>query len=189
MTFSLNKGVDIQDLGKLNLKSMPQPQVHDNQAIWDDMASDNIVGYSIFSNDQRLNDKLITSGRYSTSGDIAVRPVIKGGYETVYSSQDSDYKPCGNTPISYAFNIYPNPFASRTYICYALPNQAFINIKIYDVSGKLVKTLVSEKNDPGFYRIDWSGDDNINRKVAQGVYFVHMETEDFASYDKIIFVD
>ncbi len=189
MTFSLNKGVDIQDLGKLNLKSMPQPQVHDNQAIWDDMASDNIVGYSIFSNDQRLNDKLITSGRYSTSGDIAVRPVIKGGYETVYSSQDSDYKPCGNTPISYAFNIYPNPFASRTYICYALPNQTFINIKIYDVSGKLVKTLVSEKNDPGFYRIDWSGDDNINRKVAQGVYFVHMETEDFASYDKIIFVD
>jgi hypothetical protein len=128
---------------------------------------------------------VISGVGYSAHGDIALKPVIKGGYETVYGSQGA---PTMLTPISYACSIAPNPFAKQTTVNYALPSTSEVAIKVYDVAGKLVKTIVSERLDAGYYTASWSGRDNIGREVAAGVYFIEMNAKGFESQHKVVFV-
>ena len=186
LDFPLNSSVDIQELGKVELMPIPEPVVSKSSVAWNGIINDNIVGYSIYKGDTKLNNKVITANEYSTTGDIiALRPVIKGGYETVHGSQGA---PVERIPLSYAFAIYPNPFAKQTRINYALPERAAVEVKVYDVCGKLVKTLVSEKLDPGYYEIFWQGRDNFGRKVAFGVYFIQVNTKGYEFQRKLIFV-
>ncbi|MCX8015168.1 MAG: hypothetical protein N2748_04035, partial [candidate division WOR-3 bacterium] len=63
---------------------------------------------------------------------------------------------------SYPFMLYqnsPNPFKSLTAIRYSLPAQSKVSLVIYDVSGRLIKTLVNEHKAPGIYSIIWNGTD------------------------------
>jgi len=182
LNFKLDKGVDIQDLGEISFIPIPGPES------WDEIDNNNIVGYSIYQGDKRLNERVITRSEYSAGHDITLKPVIRGGYETVYSAQGIQAMPGDKTPIVFAFNIYPNPFTKRTGVNYALPHSTQINIKVYDVCGKLVKTLVSERLEPGYYRAVWSGDDNLSRKVSAGVYFIQLDAQEFDSQRKVIMV-
>ncbi len=135
-------------------------------------------------------DVLSYVGKKITSTHYILRGTIKSGvaFRTVYGSQGPQSGSSAHVPISYAFNIFPNPFAKKTSIKYALPHPGLVKIKVYDVSGKLVKTLVSERLNPGFYKADWYGDDDIGRNVAAGVYFIRMNTKEFKSQQKVIFV-
>ena len=81
---------------------------------------------------------------------------------------------------------YPNPFRTQTRIDYALPKQTAVDIKIYDVTGKLVTTLVSEELSPGYYNVIWHGTDTIGRSVSAGVYFVQMNSKGFETQHKVI---
>jgi hypothetical protein len=183
--FLLDNGIDIQDLGEITLIPIPEPTFEQSSVCWDGIDNGNIVGYSIYQGDKRLNEKVISRNEYLVQGDVILKPVIKGGYETVYSSQGASYN---HKPISYAFAVYPNPFVKKTCVDYALPHSTKVNIKVYDVSGRQVKTLVSDKLEPGYYKINWFGGDNISRKVPAGVYFILMNTKEFESQHKVIFV-
>ncbi len=186
--FKLNKKVDIEELGMISLKQMPAPGSQPPPEPWYKADNDNVIGYSLYKNDKRINEKVL-QGDYSVSGDVSVRLVIRGGYETVYGShQGSQSTPDTPIPIAYTFNIFPNLFGKRTRIDYALPKRAMVDVKIYDVSGKLVKTIVSERLDPGYYQVHWRGNDNLGRKVSSGVYFIQMNTKEYKSQQKVIFV-
>lgn len=65
----------------------------------------------------------------------------------------------------------PNPFESQIIIRYSLPANGKVSLQIFDVSGRLVKTLVDELQNPGVYRINWNGTDDRGKKAEQGVYF------------------
>ncbi len=73
-------------------------------------------------------------------------------------------------------------------IDYALPRQTAVEIVIYDVSGRAVKTLVSEIQDSGYYSNVWNGCDEKGRKVASGVYFIRFDAGEFWAQDKILLV-
>ena len=186
----LDEHVDVQDVvDGVALIPIPEPEIHKGSIRWDRVNNDNIVGYSIYQNDIRVNDKVITAKEYPAVSEVILKPVIKGGYETVYSSREgSQGTPDAQVPLSYAFAIFPNPFTRTTGINYALPHQTQIDIKIYDVSGRLVKTVVSDNLEPGYYKDTWAGDDDMGRKLAAGVYFIHMTTDDYKSHNKVIFV-
>ena len=74
---------------------------------------------------------------------------------------------------------YPNPFSGRTMIDYAVPVNGKVNLSVYDVTGKLVKTLVNDIQDVNYYRIAWDGRDNAGSKVATGVYFYKLTSGGF----------
>jgi flagellar hook assembly protein FlgD len=59
-------------------------------------------------------------------------------------------------------------------------------ITVYDVSGRKVKTLVSENGVPGYKKIAWYGDDDTGQHAAAGVYFIQMDTKGFNSHHKVI---
>ncbi len=69
---------------------------------------------------------------------------------------------------------YPNPFNPRTTIAYdlpAAPTSESVRLRIVDVAGRVVRTLVDETQSGGAYRIEWEGKDDRGQLVSSGIYF------------------
>uniref|UniRef100_A0A7C4TIB1 T9SS type A sorting domain-containing protein n=1 Tax=candidate division WOR-3 bacterium TaxID=2052148 RepID=A0A7C4TIB1_UNCW3 len=91
--------------------------------------------------------------------------------------------------------VYPNPSREKVMIRCMIQNTRYIipdiNLKIYDVGGRLVKQFdhLSSKQYGGiqpFNEIIWYGDDNSGKQVPGGVYFIKLETSDYSEIKKII---
>ena len=76
---------------------------------------------------------------------------------------------------------YPNPFNNTTTIRYAVPEETFVQLEIFDIKGRLVETLTSQSHQPGFYALQWSG-----RRAASGVYFIKLEADKTVLTQKMI---
>ncbi|TKJ40992.1 hypothetical protein CEE36_09000, partial [candidate division TA06 bacterium B3_TA06] len=79
-----------------------------------------------------------------------------------------------------------NPFKLSTDIYYSLAHSGLVNLKVYDVSGRPVKTLSSGIKASGYYAITWDGRDDLGRAVATGVYFIRMEAGNHTATRKLI---
>ncbi|MCI0473534.1 MAG: T9SS type A sorting domain-containing protein, partial [Ignavibacteria bacterium] len=78
---------------------------------------------------------------------------------------------------------YPNPFNPVTSISFAIPKQGFVSLKIYDIAGREVKTLVNEFKHAGYYSVDFNGS-----SLASGVYFYGIQCGDFVSVKKMVLI-
>jgi hypothetical protein len=78
---------------------------------------------------------------------------------------------------------YPNPFNPNTSIKYQISTKEFVTIKVYDILGKLVTTLVNEKKEPGTYDVQFDG-----TNYASGLYFYKIEAGDFEKTLKMVLV-
>jgi predicted GH43/DUF377 family glycosyl hydrolase len=76
---------------------------------------------------------------------------------------------------------FPNPFNPTTVINYSVPKAGFVNITVYDLLGREVKTLVSEEKAAGNYTVQFSGS-----SLASGIYFYRMQAGDFMQSKKMI---
>jgi parallel beta-helix repeat protein len=95
----------------------------------------------------------------------------------------------GEMPLVYSLKrVNPNPFDNIATIHYSIAKPGNVSLCIYDVSGRLVKTLCDERKDAGSYSVRWDSRDNMNRKVSAGVYFIRMETGNFISTKKALLV-
>ncbi|RKY94036.1 MAG: hypothetical protein DRQ06_05840 [Candidatus Hydrothermota bacterium] len=83
----------------------------------------------------------------------------------------------------------PNPFKDRTKIKFAIPKRCHVTLKLYDVSGKYVRTLINGELNPGYYTVIWDGSDDLNRRVSRGVYFMVLEAEDVKKTLKLLFME
>ncbi len=81
---------------------------------------------------------------------------------------------------------YPNPFNPSTVIKYGLPEASFVTIKIYNMLGQEVKTLVAGDKEAGSYRIQWNGDDNYGNKVSSGAYIYRIVAGSFVQARKMV---
>jgi hypothetical protein len=76
------------------------------------------------------------------------------------------------TPGTFALDQnYPNPFNPETVISYTLPSHQEIRLDVYDVTGRLMRTLVHEKQSAGNYKVPFNG-----RNLASGIYLIRLET-------------
>jgi hypothetical protein len=82
--------------------------------------------------------------------------------------------------ISSLQSIYPNPFTTGvTTISFAVGlNDAGENVslRVYDISGRMVRALMNRQQDAGFYSVRWDGRNDAGKKVAVGVYYMVLET-------------
>ncbi len=69
---------------------------------------------------------------------------------------------------------YPNPFNPSTSIAFALAERSNVSVCVYDVSGRLVVTLVDDEVDAGQHAVEWDGRDGRGNDVASGTYFARM---------------
>ena len=90
-------------------------------------------------------------------------------------------------PNSYKlYPAYPNPFNPETTISYDLPEQSFVEITIYDMLGKKVRTIVNEKQNPGHKSILWNAKDDYGTVVSAGLYIYQVQAGNFIQTNKMI---
>ena len=80
---------------------------------------------------------------------------------------------------------YPNPFNPETTIQYQLPEPANVLVKIYNLQGQLVRTLVNENKEAGFHEIVWDARDETDQSMPSGVYFYRIQAGDFVEVKKL----
>jgi hypothetical protein len=104
------------------------------------------------------------------------------GLTTDYNATDigSFDETCGPETF-YLSQSYPNPFNCSTTIEFVLPQSTFVTLKIYNLLGEEVATLVAEQRLAGIHRLNWEA-----RGLASGVYLYRLETEDFVQSKKLI---
>ncbi len=82
------------------------------------------------------------------------------------------------------FQNVPNPFINKTKITYQFPIEGRVTLRIYDIAGKLVRTLINERQMPGVYNIIWDGKDKDGRDLPSGIYFYRLEIPNFETVKK-----
>jgi hypothetical protein len=130
----------------------------------------------------------------STYLDVDVIPGVTYNYKlsTNYNGDELIFGPItvggvGQTPMTYAlYQNAPNPFISSTSIQYQLPANGKVSLKVYDLTGRLVRTIVNREEEAGFYTVNWNRQDDKGRKLANGVYFYRLVSGDFTTTKKMI---
>ncbi len=85
--------------------------------------------------------------------------------------------------------VSPNPFHENTAIRYQLSGAGKtipVCLNIYDLTGRVIRTLVDERQDPGEYTVQWRGKDRDGRQVAGGVYFYRLTAGNLVSTKKMV---
>ncbi len=91
-----------------------------------------------------------------------------------------------NTEIPLEFKLsqnYPNPFNPNTTISYQIPQNSFVNLKIYDVLGNEIATLVNEQKSAGKYKVKFE-----LKNLSSGVYFYKIQANNFIEIKKMILI-
>ncbi len=142
----------------------------------------------------RVSDEAPSSGRIdlveAIGADSALQPVpieFSGALPILVRSR------AGATSVKLpeVFSLgqnFPNPVIDWTVIQYELPEPVQLDLRIYDISGRLVRTLVSESRPAGKLSSTWDGLDDERKKVAAGLYFYRISAGSFASQRKLLVV-
>ena len=90
-------------------------------------------------------------------------------------------------PTVYALEQnYPNPFNPSTQIRYNLPEESYVNINIYDLMGRNIKSLVNIQQDPGYRIIQWNATDDLGQPVSAGMYIYTIQAGEFRQTRKMV---
>ncbi len=155
---------------------------------WDVPANRALSHYKVYRNLIMIADDVedtfyldidVANGTYTYN----IRAVYSGGYQSVLSvdvviehvqtNADGVIIPV-KTELS---GNYPNPFNPTTTIKFGLKEDCDVNIKIYNIKGSVVKTLVDGQINAAYHEIIWDGKDNAGRQVGSGLYFYKMVSE------------
>jgi hypothetical protein len=103
----------------------------------------------------------------AVSADGVSLPVEIGNNELKIAVQLHDFS---------LFQNYPNPFNPETNIVFTVPQREWITLKIYNILGQEVVSLVDELKDMGSYTITWNGRDRFGRRLSSGIYIAQFRT-------------
>ncbi|MEZ4689469.1 MAG: T9SS type A sorting domain-containing protein [Ignavibacteria bacterium] len=96
--------------------------------------------------------------------------------------EEDNFQVTSNIPSEYnVFQNYPNPFNPVTKIKYEIPVNGNVSIKIFDINGRLIKTLLNENRNAGGYEIEFNGEN-----FSSGVYYYKIESGNYSQVKKMI---
>ena len=84
------------------------------------------------------------------------------------------------------YSNYPNPFNPITTLRYNLPEDALVNISIYDMVGRQIKTLVNGSQTAGYKSIQWNATNNAGQTVSAGIYLYTIVAGEYRQTKKMI---
>ena len=135
------------------------------------------------------NGKQVESRIGRTFGHVELRPAsVRGEKESDLMLGLSSEAAEADKPLWVGVRpSHPNPFNPTTSIEYAVGERGFVTLRIYDVSGRVVRTLVSDTREPGKVHVAvWDGRDGRGRSVSSGVYFYRLETRNLVQTRKMV---
>ena len=113
---------------------------------------------------------------------------LQGGFWSS-SNQPTDAPPDtteGSGPFVFRLqgNI-PNPFTSQTSISFSLAREEDVRLRVYDLAGRVVRTVLESRLGAGRHQVAWDGRDDAGRSVAQGIYFLRLRAGSFKADRKM----
>lgn len=119
--------------------------------------------------------------------DTLLRRSINYCTDTNFVTKVEDVYSVSSLPARYFLhNNYPNPFNPQTKISFDVPEVSQVKISIFDINGKLIKTIINEIIEPGFHHLFWNGTDMNGRKVSSGIYFYRIEAKSLKSNKQFV---
>ena len=142
----------------------------------------------------------MNNGNIPNANEFAYSPVVNGEYNVevfflsgcpTFSNPYNFINELGMMvkliPNEYTISQnYPNPFNPFTTLSYGLPEDAMVNITIYDMMGRKINTLVSSHQTAGFKSIQWDATNNQGQPVSAGVYLYSIQTGQFSQTKKMV---
>ena len=80
-------------------------------------------------------------------------------------------------------NPYPSPFTPTTSISFSIPEQSQTSLKVYDIKGNLISTLLNQTMNVGHHQIEWNGEN-----LSSGTYFIRINSGEFSDVKKVVLV-
>ncbi len=122
-----------------------------------------------------------------TASDGQVTTAAENGAGTLDVITSVEDEELAGIPEEFALHQnYPNPFNPETTIRYQLPESANVLLKIYNLQGQLVRTLVNENKEAGFHEIVWDARDKTDQSMPSGVYLYRIQAGDFTEFKKLM---
>ena len=94
----------------------------------------------------------------------------------------------GLSKVPLAERLISPIFNPSTTIRYDIPNDAFINIVIYDITGREIARPISKQQSAGYHSTVWNGTNQKGETQAAGIYFYQIQTKDFIKTKKMLFL-
>ncbi len=157
----------------------PQTQ-HTASGTWSSLGtgSSNGVNGSVYAL-AVVGNEVVVGGSFTSAGGVSANRVARWNSGT---SRVEQLSPTAPKTFLLEQN-YPNPFNPSTTIRYQLPVASEVKLEVYDVLGKKVATLVSERQAAGYYQYVWNADG-----LTSGVYFYRLQAGTFTQTKKMILV-
>ena len=131
-------------------------------------------GDSPFAHDYTFIDRNVDEG---VNRWYKIEQIDKDGTVTFYGPIDAKQLSPSNIPKDLALlQNYPNPFNPTTEISYQLPEESTALIKIYNLLGEKLRTLVDQKQSAGTHTVTWNGRDDNGQRLGSGIYFYKLVT-------------
>ncbi len=92
----------------------------------------------------------------------------------------------GNVPTLYGIRNAPNPFNPKTEILFTLGQADDVTVSVYDLNGRLMRTLHRGPLSSGEHKLNWDGNDEQGRRLASGAYFARIVTETTMATQKML---
>jgi hypothetical protein len=145
---------------------------------------------------ERVTTEFITPENPGVYEDRSVLPQTEYWYELwVVEDSGSEYRASpwpasamtGGRYVTRFQSFTRSPFREQTGVAFEIGQvSAPVELTLYDVSGKLVRTLVSEPLSPGRYEVAWDGRNEVGQRLASGVYFCRFEAGDLRETASVI---
>jgi hypothetical protein len=146
-------------------------------------------GYCLYRNDLKVADLGEGVYEYADRGVTRSASEYKLGVKVGGSEIMIGPIYVGGSRLPTVFSLsqnHPNPLAGRTSISYQIPEAGHVSLSIYDISGRLVRTLEDDDKVAGYYTIEWDGRDDLGVDAANGVYFYRLTSGDFEKNMKMV---
>ena len=141
------------------------------------------TGYLIIPGEAFASGELLLSVDKRGEGSAVVSQLWLKETGAGFNPQQLD----GNLPRAYALEQnYPNPFNPSTVIRYSLPVDGRITLKVFDITGREVATLVNEQKQAGTYEVNFDAKNVNGRSLASGVYFYRVQAGQFTEARKMV---
>ncbi len=129
---------------------------------------------------EKLNDEIIPAGEARNFTDNGILPDHTYYYKMSAVDKDGEffsptrklYVPPGETEL---YQNYPNPFNPRTIVSFFVPSLQQVQIVIFDIQGRRVRSLANDVYAYGKHKLEWNGKNDRGEQVGSGVYFYRMK--------------
>ena len=81
---------------------------------------------------------------------------------------------------------YPNPFNPVTTLRYDIPENSHVNVTIYDMLGRQVKTLINQAQDAGYRSVIWNATNDYGKPVSAGIYLYQIQAGEYMQTKKMV---